>query len=178
MLPPTVDVMSHSVHRTVAAEDTRGTSWSYMVRMRKGEGGREGRERGETVLGLDTASSSPSQGVVMALVFVFVLPTGALVSRYYKAVFSAWFKVCTRHVPRLLVGGMGMRLPVHWTNSGPPSPPPLPFSPFPVPPSSLLPSSHLPGSCNSNVDRRGLGGHWISTHTHPYWWNVHSGECV
>ena len=100
------------------------------------------------MLGLDTASSSPSQGVVMALVFVFVLPTGALVSRYYKAVFSAWFKVRTGHIPRLFVGGMGVRLPMHWTNSGPPSPP-LAFtpslSPFPVPPSSLLPSSPSQG---------------------------------
>ena len=92
------------------------------------------------MLGLDTASSSPSQGVVMALVFVFVLPTGALVSRYYKAVFSAWFKVRTGHIPRLFVGGMGVRLPVHWTNSGPPSPPPLPFHLFLfLPPPSFPP---------------------------------------
>ena len=44
----------------------------------------------------------------MALVFVFVLPTGALISRYYQAVFSAWFKVRTGHVPRLLAEGMEM----------------------------------------------------------------------
>ena len=159
MSPPSVDVMSHSVNKTVAAGDTRGTSWSCMVRMkRRRKRWREGgRKRGENVPGLDTASlslphssgyghliisfSSPSQGVVMALVFVFVLPTGALVSRYYKAVFSAWFKVCTRHIPRLLVGGKGMGIG-HWTNSGPPSPPPA-FSPslftFSCP--SLLPPS-------------------------------------
>ena len=46
MLPPSVDVMSHSVHKTVAAEDTRGTSWNCMVRMRKGEGGEGGKGEG------------------------------------------------------------------------------------------------------------------------------------
>ena len=52
--------------------------------------------------------SSPSPGAVMALVFVFFLPTGALLSRYYQAVFSAWLKVQARRIPRPLVGETGM----------------------------------------------------------------------
>ena len=67
-----------------------------MVRMREG-GGREG--EGRECAWPRHCLFFPSPGVVMALVFVFVLPTGALVSRYYKAVFSAWFKVPTRHIP-------------------------------------------------------------------------------
>ena len=90
---------------------------------KRGEGNERERERrgegeGDSILQvyghLIISFSSPSPGAVMALVFVFVLPTGALVSRYYQAVFSAWFKVPTRHIPRLLVGGMGMGIG-HWT---------------------------------------------------------------
>ena len=85
---------------------------------------REGREGEEELLGREEGkgrekaffgcvgiliiSSSPSPGAVMALVFVFFLPTGALLSRYYQAVFSAWFKVQTRRIPRPLVGETGM----------------------------------------------------------------------
>ena len=32
-------------------------------------------------------------GAVMSVVFIFFLPTGALISRYYKLVFNNWFKV-------------------------------------------------------------------------------------
>ena len=76
--------------------------------------GRGGRQHSSGYGHLIISFSSPSPGAVMALVFVFVLPTGALVSRYYQAVFGAWFKVPTRHIPRLLVGGMGMGIG-HWT---------------------------------------------------------------
>ena len=52
-------------------------------------------------LSLCQSLTSPSlffilSGVLMSLAFIFFIPTGAIISRYYKMVFvSSWFKVCT-----------------------------------------------------------------------------------